>query len=184
MDAAIRLFNAKGYKATTTAVIAEEVGVYEPTLYKHFENKKQLFIECFKDIIGELLDQYKEARKKYKDDEVGYLLEVSHIYIRYIMQNPHKSKFIVHLLGYKDDADIERVFNRFMKDSVKNIEEVIDSAKKKGTIDSDVESNLLAGMFVTQYFTVVALKELIKPNNFKEEKMMKMTLNLLRIKEK
>jgi len=87
-------------------------------------------------------------------------------------------------LGYKDDADIERVFNRFMKDSVKNIEEVIDSAKKKGTIDSDVESNLLAGMFVTQYFTVVALKELIKPNNFKEEKMMKMTLNLLRIKEK
>ena len=162
LDSAISLFNTKGYRATTTAALAEAAGVSEPILYKHFKNKKELFLECFHCIMKDLVSEYRVARKEYQGDEIGYLTAVTNIYIRYVEQNPHKSKFLIHLLSYRDNPEFEKTFNKFMQDSINDIEEIINSAKKKATIKSKLNSRLLAGMFVTQYFTIVALQGFVE----------------------
>jgi len=43
---ALVLFAEQGYDRTTMAGIAARVGVTEPALYRHFKDKKQLFISC------------------------------------------------------------------------------------------------------------------------------------------
>ncbi len=162
LDSAISLFNTKGYRATTTAALAEAAGVSEPIIYKHFKNKKELFLECFRCIRRDLVSEYRAARREYQGDEIGYLTAVTNIYIRYVEQNPHKSKFLIHLLSYRDNPEFENTFNKFMEDSITDIEEIVSSAKKKGTIKSKLNSKLLAGMFVTQYFTIVALRGFVE----------------------
>jgi TetR/AcrR family transcriptional regulator len=45
LDAAESLFARQGYQATTIKMVAEQVGVQGPALYKHFASKRALFEE-------------------------------------------------------------------------------------------------------------------------------------------
>lgn len=44
IEVATKLFAKYGYEATTTFKIAEEAGVTEPILYRHFETKQEMFV--------------------------------------------------------------------------------------------------------------------------------------------
>ncbi|MDX6440032.1 MAG: hypothetical protein QOF45_2615 [Gaiellaceae bacterium] len=46
VDAALRVFAEGSYSGATTADIAREVGVSEPILYRHFGNKRELYLAC------------------------------------------------------------------------------------------------------------------------------------------
>ena len=45
-----QLFVSLGYQHTTTEKIAQAAGVTEPVLYRHFENKKALFLEVLSEV--------------------------------------------------------------------------------------------------------------------------------------
>ena len=61
LNAAMRLFNAKGYAATTTASIAKEAGVTEKTMYRHFKNKEVLFGACVSSITEDIAALWQDA---------------------------------------------------------------------------------------------------------------------------
>lgn len=46
VSAALKLFAEKGYDGATTAEIARQAGVAEGTIYRHFADKKELFLAC------------------------------------------------------------------------------------------------------------------------------------------
>lgn len=50
LEAARRVFIAKGYAGATTADIAREAGVSEPILYRHFTSKRDLYLACLDDV--------------------------------------------------------------------------------------------------------------------------------------
>jgi AcrR family transcriptional regulator len=50
VQTAISLFRGKGYEAVTIADIVDAAGIGRSTFYKNFRNKKDLFIECIRDI--------------------------------------------------------------------------------------------------------------------------------------
>ncbi|OQY40476.1 MAG: hypothetical protein B6229_01610 [Spirochaetaceae bacterium 4572_7] len=56
IEAAIKLFEEKGYSGTTTAAIAASAGVADVTLFRHFGSKEVIFKEALKKIqnSGEL----------------------------------------------------------------------------------------------------------------------------------
>ena len=51
LNASIVLFSQKGFTAVTTKEIAKEAGVSEMTLFRHFENKHNLFERAFDKFI-------------------------------------------------------------------------------------------------------------------------------------
>src|SRR3954471_4143715 len=53
-----RLFVTLGYQDTTTEKIARAAGVTEPVLYRHFENKKALFLEVLQEIRAATLTRW------------------------------------------------------------------------------------------------------------------------------
>ncbi len=52
LDVAADLFAKRGYRGTTTAELAREAGITEPILYRHFENKLDLFVTLI-DKVGD-----------------------------------------------------------------------------------------------------------------------------------
>lgn len=51
LDAATVLFREKGYEGVTIADIVAGAGIGRSTFYKHFHDKKELFISCLRSII-------------------------------------------------------------------------------------------------------------------------------------
>ena len=64
LQAAQRLFAAKGFEGTTTRDLAQIAGVAEGTLFRHFANKKAIFVEVvtsgWVDILTDLLTELSE----------------------------------------------------------------------------------------------------------------------------
>jgi AcrR family transcriptional regulator len=54
LDAAVRLFAARGYEATSVGEIAAAAGISKPVVYDHFESKRQLFVELMESIRDDL----------------------------------------------------------------------------------------------------------------------------------
>jgi AcrR family transcriptional regulator len=44
VDVAVQVFARHGYAATGTADIAEAAGIGEPTIYRYFESKRDLYL--------------------------------------------------------------------------------------------------------------------------------------------
>lgn len=66
--AALNLFNEKGYSATTTREIANEVGIKSSTLYFYFKSKEDIFLTLYRE-ARELFDKEKHARLSEITDE-------------------------------------------------------------------------------------------------------------------
>lgn len=62
VDEASRLIAERGYRETTMKAVAERVGVTEPAVYRHFENKAQLLITVFTEAVtGSPLARHEEG---------------------------------------------------------------------------------------------------------------------------
>ncbi len=181
LNAAMRLFNAKGYTATTTASIAREAGVTEKTMYRHFENKEVLFGACVFSITGDLVALWQNALESNKEDGLAYLKAVASSYVDFVINNPDKSMFLVHLYTYRVIPELDEGFRKAVEEQLNDVERVIESLQKKGVIKRDTHPRLLAGMFVGNYFTAVFLNEFLGPELYNTETAMEMTTQFLGI---
>lgn len=66
MSVALKLFSEQGYYSTTTKQIANEAGVNEITIFRHFKTKENLFQETTEDYVTEV--HLEEIVKKIDDD--------------------------------------------------------------------------------------------------------------------
>jgi AcrR family transcriptional regulator len=98
LQAALRLFAAKGYEGTTTKDLASAANVAEGTIFRHFANKKAILIEVatsgWVDILTDLLTELSEMgsykavaqvmrRRMMRLQENGDLLRVCFIEAQY-----------------------------------------------------------------------------------------------------
>jgi TetR/AcrR family transcriptional regulator len=66
LHSAARCFAKDGYRGTTTARIAAEAGVSEPIIYRHFKNKRELFIALIEKVADEVFNNWTQATRKAK----------------------------------------------------------------------------------------------------------------------
>ncbi|MHC5114468.1 MAG: TetR family transcriptional regulator, partial [Planctomycetota bacterium] len=67
LDVAAQLFAERGYRGATTSDLATAAGVTEPILYRHFENKLDLFVTLI-DVAGrEALQGWERALAATQD---------------------------------------------------------------------------------------------------------------------
>jgi len=68
IDAAIRLFNRNGYRATGVDRLMEETGIAKTTLYRHFKSKEELIIAALARIDDEARDEMRTYVEAASDD--------------------------------------------------------------------------------------------------------------------
>lgn len=179
LSAAMRLFNAKGYAATTTASIAKEAGVTEKTMYRHFKNKDSLFGACVASITGDMATLWQNALERNEGDGLAYLKAISSSYVEFVINNPDKSMFLVHLYSYRVIPELDEGFRKTMEVQLDELEGVIESLQKQGVIRPNIHPRLVAGTFVGNYFTAVFLNEFLGPGLYNAESAMEMTKHFL-----
>lgn len=61
LDVAARIFNERGYEGTTTASIAQEVGLLKGSLYHYIESKEDLLYQLLSEVHRRLIDGVEEC---------------------------------------------------------------------------------------------------------------------------
>lgn len=61
LQAAKELFGGRGYEETTTTLIAEKSGVSIGSIYAHFEDKREMFLEIIEEHLQKSLPMLKES---------------------------------------------------------------------------------------------------------------------------
>ncbi len=65
--AALMLYTERGYYRTSVRDIARETGISVPTFYKHFTNKRDLFVAVIEYVIDKFRKEYREALEGTED---------------------------------------------------------------------------------------------------------------------
>lgn len=60
--AAVRMFNERGFHATSLDDVATSLGITKPTVYHYLGNKDQILLECVTFGLEQLLDAVEESR--------------------------------------------------------------------------------------------------------------------------
>ncbi len=84
LDTAVRLFNAKGFQATSLDYVAQALSVTKPTIYHYFSNKDDILFECLRlgmrqiqSAIGEVQQSAATGRDRLEVFAVAYALTMT-----------------------------------------------------------------------------------------------------------
>lgn len=94
LDAAEARFAQRGYDATSLNDIADDVGIRTPSLYKHFEGKRALYVAVVGRLLSpyfDLLDRLLVTPRAAEDGEANLLAVLAHY-----MRTPNLARLVQH----------------------------------------------------------------------------------------
>lgn len=146
LAAAVRLFNTRGYDATSMFDVAESLGITKSTLYHHVSGKEQLLTMA----VDRALDGLFEAAEAAVRDEGAATVRLKDLIRRSVLVLADRLEFVTLLLRVRGNTAAEqhalarrREFDRIVTDLVKQ-------AQAEGGVRADVDpataARLLFGM--------------------------------------
>jgi len=142
---AARIFNEKGYHATSLDEIADEIGVTKTALYYYFKNKEQLLYECLKLTY----DSGQTARLEAETMDGTAYEKLRHLYKRFmenLMEERGAYTTMANIRALPDDQQTELLERRKHLDRYSRM--LLDKAIEEGAVrkvDVRLTSNFFLG---------------------------------------
>ena len=87
LHAALGIFAAEGFQATTMDTVANEAGITKPVLYQHFPSKRELFLELLREVGARLAETVAEAANAAESAE-AQVIDGFAAYFRFVAAHP------------------------------------------------------------------------------------------------
>ena len=149
MDATLKLISEKGYLGATTREIAQEAGVTELTLFRHFGTKERLFEELLKNHT--FLPRLKELLPEL--DGLSYEDALRLIATRFLLSLKERKSMVKIMYSevtiYPDK--IKKLYNKFVDDLRLTLASYFRGLQRKGllrSISSEMAAQIVSGYAV------------------------------------
>jgi len=126
-----QLFLTLGYHATTTGKIAEAAGVTEPVLYRHFDDKKALFLEVLRDIRESTLSRWQKELAG-STNPLQKLQAVAGDYLGSTRDHALEFRVLHRSLVETQDADVAAFLRAFYLDCENLLTQIITEGQQEG----------------------------------------------------
>jgi AcrR family transcriptional regulator len=126
-----QLFVTLGYQNTTTEKIARAAGVTEPVLYRHFDNKKTLFLEVLREIREATLNRWLTETAELSDP-LARLHRIMDLYLGTTREHAVEFRIMHRTLLETDDEEIASFLRSFYLDSETLLAQVISAGQQVG----------------------------------------------------
>lgn len=146
LNASILLFSQKGYTAVTTKEIAKEAGVCEMTLFRHFENKHNLFEKAFDKFV--YFPKFSALYEGLEWDLEKDLIKICSSYQHTLYKN--RKIILMYLKNEELNPDFDATLFRFPNEFKKLLNYYFAEMRNRGTILENPET--LAISFLTTNF--------------------------------
>jgi AcrR family transcriptional regulator len=133
LDAAIRVFARTSYRAAGTAEIAREAGIAEPTIYRHFDSKRDLYLAALARCGARVRDEF--ARIDESTPLAHEALEAMGEWYGHAMEtDPAYLRLRQRALAETDDPDVRRHVREMYEGILAVIARVVQRGQEQGTI--------------------------------------------------
>lgn len=147
LDAAIGVFARQGYGGTGTADIARAAGIGEPTIYRYFSNKRELYVAA----IREGADEVREEWERIAEEAPDPMTALQQIGIWYYAQM-HKRPELLQLRSRSfleaPDAEVADVVREEYRRVVRFVDALFQAARAAGQVSEDVETRTMTWLFM------------------------------------
>ena len=143
LDAAVRVFAAKGYHTCRVGDIAEEAGIAHGLLYHYFASKDEVLRTIFVENWGELIGRFRAVEDA--DESASEKLEgIAKILLRTWRNHPALVTVMVREVARSQQlqAQVTEVREAFAI-----VERVIEEGQAQGTFRADVDAQLASWIF-------------------------------------
>jgi len=146
LTAAVRLFNERGYDATSMFDIAESLGITKSTVYHHISGKEQLLQMA----MDRALDGLFEAAAEVSDLDLPALDRLERLIRRSVLVLAERFEFVTVLLRVRGNTAVEQhaLVRRRELDAL--VTKLVKQAQTEGAVRVDVDpataARLLLGM--------------------------------------
>lgn len=169
LQASLKLFAEKGFNETTTSDIAKLAGVAEGTVYKHFNNKKNILNSILtpfiKGVIPRAANEFSEELKSNEFDNLhDFLSYIVRDRLTFAVENQFIAKIFIQELFQKPDLNRELV--KIIKERlITNIEPIISKFKRNNEL-----INIDANKFLQYIFSILIgyIIPVILTNNYQK----------------
>ncbi len=138
VETAIKIIAHKGIQNLTIKNIANDIGISEPALYRHFGSKLEILkgvIEYFKIKMKPALEKLEESTNSLNKIEC-FISE----HLKIISLNPDFAKVIFSEANFQNEENLILKMNNMMNQSHKILETIVQYGQKKDEIRSDINS--------------------------------------------
>jgi AcrR family transcriptional regulator len=136
-----QLFVTLGYQDTTTEKIARAAGVSEPVLYRHFENKKALFLEVLREIREATLTRW-HTETVGLTDPLAKLHAIADMYLGTTREHALEFRIMHRTLIETDDGEIADFLRSFYLDSETLLAQVISEGQQAGVFRRSLDPRI------------------------------------------
>lgn len=171
-DAAIELFNEKGYDHTTMDDIAEKANVGKGTIYEYYSSKKDFIKEAYHHYIT----PNDEILEIYYNNNYSPIEKIKILLVRLIEEFVNEQKISKVILSIWLEGSSKKIYPKInLKNDYSQTRQMIDSlleeAKSKGQVRSDLPkytSSIILGMYEGLTLQLMADSKLANPEDLGE----------------
>jgi TetR/AcrR family transcriptional regulator, fatty acid metabolism regulator protein len=143
LDTALDLISQKGIQGLTIKNLSRKIGISEPAIYRHYENKIEILLK--------ILDLFKESSGTIFEDELqndlGAIQRIEHLFSRHFSKfakNPTLVSVIFSEEIFRSEpALIEKIAEVINRNS-QILRKIIVAGQERGEVRSDLEAGHIA----------------------------------------
>jgi AcrR family transcriptional regulator len=161
LEAAGRVFARDGLTAATTRAIAEEAGVNEVTLFRHFQTKDRLLAAVVQENFGTKLVPSQVAVPAPTGDLRADLLALARCYEALLTASwPLVRTMLGEMHHHLTESGEKQVFHAIFGPLKEAMLHLVESAQKAGHLRGDQRADMLADILFGSVFTGVLRRSL------------------------
>jgi AcrR family transcriptional regulator len=147
LEGAQEVFATSGYANVGTSDVARAAGVAPSAIYRHFPNKRALYLETLRQAAPRLLKLWRDAGRRH-GDPLESLRDLGLQYYDHAADRATFTKFWFQAIGEADDPEVREIVAENFKAFVETIQERIEAAMRSGSGRSDVDPRIAAWHFM------------------------------------
>ncbi|MFW6035561.1 MAG: TetR/AcrR family transcriptional regulator [Halothermotrichaceae bacterium] len=152
MASALEIIYKEGFPNLTIRNIADSIGISEAAIYRHFNSKKE--------IVAKLADiVFNQNQLKITDNDIAdpfeLLKKIMVKQVKILEERPFLTSILFQEGIFAEYPDIKKKFNTHRKKNENIIKEIIEVAKEKGLILSELDPEVFSVLYMGSLRVVV-----------------------------
>jgi AcrR family transcriptional regulator len=171
LKATLKLISEKGYLGATTREIAQEAGVTELTLFRHFGSKERLFEELLKGHT--FLPMLKELLPELEG--LSFEDALTLIATRFLLSLKERKSMVKIMYSEVTSypVKIREVYNKFIDEMRMTLARYFESLQARGVLRKNMSPEMAARVFLWILVSYFRSEEIMRPAGMKKKAMEK-----------